>query len=70
MLASISSVRGGAAAPFTLPALPRAQRQLTALSVAHVVQGLLLDLDAATLTVWIHGERKGVMTGPPRHDGL
>ncbi len=24
------------------------------------VQGLLLDLDAATLTVWVNGERKSV----------
>ena len=29
-----------------------------------VVQGLLLDLDAATLTVWVNGERKGVMVHP------
>ena len=29
-----------------------------------VPQGLLLDLDAATLTVWINGERKGVMVRP------
>ena len=29
-----------------------------------VVQGLLLDLDAATLTVWVNGERKGVMLRP------
>ena len=29
-----------------------------------VLQGLLLDLDAATLTVWINGERKGVMARP------
>ena len=28
------------------------------------MQGLLLDLDAATLTVWINGERKGVMVRP------
>jgi len=28
------------------------------------VQGLLLDLDAATLTVWVNGERKGVMARP------
>ena len=27
-------------------------------------QGLLLDLDAATLTVWVNGERKGVMVHP------
>ena len=25
------------------------------------MQGLLLDLDAATLTVWVNGQRKGVM---------
>ena len=25
-----------------------------------MAQGLLLDLDAATLTVWVNGERKGV----------
>ena len=29
-----------------------------------MVQGLLLDLDAATLTVWVNGERKGVMVRP------
>ena len=28
------------------------------------VQGLLLDLEAATLTVWLNGERKGVMARP------
>eukprot|EP01045_Picozoa_sp_COSAG04_P053931 COSAG04_NODE_23826_length_331_cov_1.043103_1_plen_33_part_10 len=28
------------------------------------MQGLLLDLDAATLTVWVNGERKGVMARP------
>ena len=25
---------------------------------------MLLDLDAATLTVWVNGERKGVMAQP------
>ena len=40
---------------------PSTVRRLTALSV---VQGLLLDLDAATLTVWVNGERKGVMVRP------
>ena len=29
-----------------------------------MVQGLLLDCDAATLTVWVNGERKGVMVQP------
>ena len=29
-----------------------------------MAQGLLLDLDAATLTVWVNGERKGVMARP------
>ena len=38
---------------------------LTALCVA---QGLLLDLDAATLTVWVNGERKGVMVRPGMTD--
>ena len=28
------------------------------------VQGLLLDCDAATLTVWVNGERKGVALRP------
>ena len=28
------------------------------------MQGLLLDCDAATLTVWVNGERKGVMVRP------
>ena len=37
---------------------PRGSRDLC------VVQGLLLDLDAATLTVWVNGERKGVMVRP------
>ena len=32
------------------------------------VQGLLLDLDAATLTVWVNGERKGVMVRPGMTD--
>ena len=32
------------------------------------VQGLLLDLDAATLTVWANGERKGVMVRPGMTD--
>ena len=35
--------------------------------MAHALsaaQGLLLDLDAATLTVWVNGERKGVMVRP------
>ena len=35
----------------------------TALTLC-VAQGLLLDLDAATLTVWVNGERKGVMVRP------
>ena len=29
-----------------------------------MVQGLLLDVDAATLTVWVNGERKGVAVRP------
>ena len=33
-----------------------------------VVQGLLLDCDAATLTVWVNGERKGVMVRPGMTD--
>ena len=28
------------------------------------VQGMLLDLDAATLTVYVNGERKGAMVRP------
>ena len=28
------------------------------------MQGLLLDLDAATLAVWVNGQRKGVMVRP------
>ncbi len=35
-----------------------------------VVQGLLLDLDAATLTVWVNGERKGVMVRPGTTNNL
>ena len=33
-----------------------------------MVQGLLLDLDVATLTVWVNGERKGVMVRPGMTD--
>ena len=33
-----------------------------------VLQGLQLDLDAATLTVWVNGERKGVMVRPGMTD--
>ena len=33
-----------------------------------VAQGLLLDCDAATLTVWVNGERKGVMVRPGMTD--
>ena len=29
-----------------------------------MLQGLLLDCDAATLTVYVNGERKGVMVQP------
>ena len=32
--------------------------------MCRALQGLLLDLDAATLTVWVNGERKGVMVRP------
>ena len=35
-----------------------------------MVQGLLLDLEAATLTVWVNGERKGVMARPGMTDEL
>ena len=34
------------------------------LTLLCMLQGLLLDLDAATLTVWVNGERKGVMVRP------
>ena len=47
-------------------------RLLSTLSLFYVpclcVQGLLLDLDAATLTVWVNGERKGVMARPGMTD--
>eukprot|EP01045_Picozoa_sp_COSAG04_P038066 COSAG04_NODE_10020_length_812_cov_1.575035_1_plen_94_part_00 len=33
-----------------------------------VAQGLLLDCDAATLTVWVNGERKGTMVRPGMTD--
>ena len=35
-----------------------------------MLQGLLLDCDAATLTVWVNGERKGVMVRPGTTDEL
>ena len=34
------------------------------LNCRHASQGLLLDCDAATLTVWVNGEQKGVMVRP------
>ena len=34
----------------------------------RAAQGLLLDCDAATLTVWVNGERKGVMVRPGMTD--
>ncbi len=34
-----------------------------------MVQALLLDLDAATLTVWVNGVRKGVMVRPGMTNG-
>ena len=49
--------RGGAAAPSQRP-------WATLLTPLCAAQGLLLDLDAATLTVWVNGERKGVMARP------
>ena len=33
-----------------------------------MAQGLLLDCDAATLTVWVNGERKGVVARPGMAD--
>ena len=33
-----------------------------------MAQGLLLDLDAAALTVYVNGERKGVMVRPGMTD--
>ena len=33
-----------------------------------MAQGLLLDCDAATLTVWVNGEWKGVMVRPGMTD--
>ena len=33
-----------------------------------MAQGLLLDLDAATMTVWVNGERKGVAVQPGMTD--
>ena len=30
---------------------------------------MLLDCDAATLTVWVNGQRKGVMVRPGMSDG-
>ena len=55
--------RGGAAA--LMPPPLRAVR-LTLCTCAS--QGLLLDLDSATLTVWVNGERKGVMARPGMTD--
>eukprot|EP01045_Picozoa_sp_COSAG04_P016309 COSAG04_NODE_1349_length_7133_cov_9.163918_6_plen_76_part_00 len=35
---------------------------------SRAVQGLLLDLDAATLTLWVNGEHKGVAIRPGTTD--
>eukprot|EP01045_Picozoa_sp_COSAG04_P054805 COSAG04_NODE_24704_length_318_cov_0.666667_1_plen_105_part_11 len=45
--------------PLPLPACHAAR-----LTLLCPPQGLLLDCDAATLTVWVNGERKGVMARP------
>ena len=47
--------------PSPLPRTPRHSRRCA-------VQGMLLDLDAATLTVYVNGERKGVMVRPGMTD--
>ena len=52
--------RGGAAAP-PLPSL-------AATLTVYASQGMLLACDAATLTVWVNGERKGVMVRPGMTD--
>ena len=41
---------------------------LTPLIALCAAQGLLLDCDAGTLTVWVNGERKGVMVRPGMTD--
>ena len=38
------------------------------LNCRHALQGLLLDLDAATLAVWVNGEWTGVMVRPGMTD--
>ena len=38
------------------------------LTLVCVVQGMLLDLEAATLVVWVNGVRKGVMARPGMTD--
>ena len=50
--------------PLRCPAPPVSCAALT----LRVAQGMLLDLDAATLTLWINGERKGVMARPGMTD--
>ena len=50
-----------------LPAPPSA-RHATPPTLLCAPQGLLLDCDAATLTVWVNGERKGVMARPGMTD--
>ena len=50
-----------------LPLRSPRRPSLAALTL-RVAQGMLLDLDAATLTVYINGERKGVMARPGMTD--
>ena len=47
----------------TLPLCHPSAHQICS-DVLCVAQGLLLDCDAATLTVYVNGERKGVMVEP------
>ena len=48
--------------------LPLPCPRAATLTLLWAAQGLLLDLDAATLTVWVNGERKGVMVHPGMTD--
>ena len=47
-----------------LPLRPLPRHAAAHSTLLCVMQGMLLDLDVATLTVWVNGKRRGVMVRP------
>ena len=59
---------GCTAQRFWRASVPDPAHKGSALPCLCVLQGLLLDLDAAIVTVWVNGVRKGVMVRPGMTD--